>query len=96
MYFYDDKQNGFRKSYENCLGNQSIEGFGYTLKSDYYYRNRFITHEELETDISEYLDYYMNKILVPKFDSLTPSGYRKATNKQTFCIKTVSYKFPFN
>lgn len=79
MYFYDYKQNGFRKSYENCLGNQSIEGFEDTLTSDYYYRNQFITYEELETDINEYIDYYMNKIPIPKFDSLTPSGYRKAT-----------------
>ncbi|MCD8893038.1 IS3 family transposase [Staphylococcus nepalensis] len=63
----------------SCLDNQPIEAFWGTLKSEYYYRNKFTTYEELESGISSYIDYYMNKRYVPKFDGLTPSEYRKVS-----------------
>ncbi|WP_160113752.1 IS3 family transposase [Listeria fleischmannii] len=47
------------------------------LKSEYYYRNRFSTFEELQSGIGQYIDYYMNKRYVPKFNGLTPAEYRK-------------------
>lgn len=63
----------------SCLDNQPIEAFWGTLKAEYYYRNQFSTYEDLETGISEYIDYYMNKRYVPKFDGLTPNEYRNVS-----------------
>ncbi|MBC1399959.1 IS3 family transposase [Listeria fleischmannii] len=60
-----------------CLDNQPIESFWGVLKSEYYYRNRFSTFEELQSGIGQYIDYYMNKRYVPKFNGLTPAEYRK-------------------
>ncbi|WP_420890065.1 IS3 family transposase, partial [Listeria fleischmannii] len=42
-----------------CLDNQPIESFWGVLKSEYYYRNRFSTFEELQSGIGQYIDYYM-------------------------------------
>lgn len=63
----------------SCLDNQPIEAFWGTLKSEYYYRNQFSTYEDLETGISEYINYYMNKRYVPKFDGLTLNEYRNVS-----------------
>ena len=63
----------------SCLDNQPIEAFWGTLKSEYYYRNQFSTYEDLETGISEYINYYMNKRYFPKFDGLTPNEYRNVS-----------------
>ncbi|WP_411860789.1 IS3 family transposase [Mammaliicoccus sciuri] len=56
-----------------------MEAFWGTLKSKYYYRNQFSTYEDLETGISKYRDFYMNKRYVPKFDGLTPNEYRNVS-----------------
>lgn len=63
----------------SCLDNQLIEAFRGTLKPEYYYRNQFSTYEDIETGISKYIDYYMNKRYVPKFDGLTPNEYRNVS-----------------
>ncbi|WP_376740855.1 IS3 family transposase [Listeria booriae] len=38
--------------------------------------NKFNTFKELQEGMKEYIDYYMNKRYVPKFNGLTPKEYR--------------------
>ncbi|MBC1530149.1 IS3 family transposase [Listeria booriae] len=59
-----------------CLDNQPIESFWGVSKSEYYHRNKFNTFKELQDGMKEYIDYYMNKRYVPKFNGLTPTEYR--------------------
>lgn len=59
-----------------CLDNQPIESFWGTLKSEYYYRNKFESFEKLVNGIDGYIDFYSNKRYVPKFNGLTPNEYR--------------------
>jgi putative transposase len=60
-----------------CLDNQPIESFWGILKSEYYYRKNFPTFDSLKLGITKYIEFYQNKRYVPKFDSLTPSEFRK-------------------
>lgn len=62
-----------------CLDNQPIEVFFWTLKVEYYYRYKFKTLLELEQGIEKYLDFYMNRRYVSKFNGLTPAEFGVAT-----------------
>jgi len=59
-----------------CLDNQPIESFFGILKSEYFYQNKFKTLEDLINGIGEYIDFYMNKRYVAKFNGLTPVEFR--------------------
>jgi transposase InsO family protein len=59
-----------------CLDNQPIESFWGTLKSEYYYRKKFDSFESLVNGIESYINRYMHKRYVKKFDGLTPSEFR--------------------
>lgn len=59
-----------------CLDNQPIESFWGTLKSEYYYRNKFDSFESLVDGIESYITRYMHKRYVKKFGGLTPSEFR--------------------
>jgi len=59
-----------------CLDNQPIESFWGTYKSEFYYRYKFLTLESLISNTEQYMNFYMNKRYVKKFDGLTPSKIR--------------------
>ena len=59
-----------------CLDNQPIESFWGTLKSEYYYRNKFDNFDSLVNGIEGYISRYMHKRYVKKFDGLTPAEFR--------------------
>lgn len=59
-----------------CLDNQPIESFWGTLKSEYYYRNKFESFESLVNGIEGYISRYMHKRYVKKFGGLTPAEFR--------------------
>lgn len=59
-----------------CLDNQPIESFWGTLKSEYYYRNKFESFESLVNGIEGYIRRYMHKRYVKKFGGLTPAEFR--------------------
>lgn len=48
---------------------------GGSLKSESYYLKRFDTYEELELDITEYINFYNTKRLQKKLNSLSPLEY---------------------
>lgn len=59
-----------------CLDNQPIEAFWGTYKSEFYYRYKFLSLETLVSNTASYIDFYMNKRYVKKFDGRTPSRMR--------------------
>jgi putative transposase len=59
-----------------CLDNQPIEAFWGTYKSEFYYRYKFLSLETLVSNTASYIDFYMNKGYVKKFDGRTPSRMR--------------------
>ncbi|MDX8337043.1 IS3 family transposase [Candidatus Cetobacterium colombiensis] len=59
-----------------CIDNGPMEGFWGSLKSESYYLKRFETFEELEANITEYINFYNIKILQKKLNSLSPLEYR--------------------
>ena len=65
-----------------CLDNQPIESFWGTLKSEYYYRNKFDNFDSLVNGIEGYISHYMHKRYVKKFDGLTPMEFKGIS-----CIK---------
>lgn len=56
---------------ERYIDNGPMEGFWRSLKSESYYW----TYEELEADITEYINFYNTKRL-EKINSLSPLEYR--------------------
>jgi transposase InsO family protein len=73
------KENGFVQSMSrkgNCYDNAVAENFFSILKCEMFYRKKYISIEELKTDIIEYIDYYNNKRIKTKFKGLTPTEYK--------------------
>lgn len=60
----------------NCLDNAAKESFFATLKSEFYYLNKFQTAHQLETGIAEYINYYNNDRIKLKLKGLSPVQYR--------------------
>ncbi len=60
----------------NCLDNAAMESFFGTLKSEYFYLNKFSSYEELETGLKEYIHYYNNDRIKLKLKGLSPVQYR--------------------
>ena len=73
------KDKGIRQSMSrkgNCLDNSLAENFFGLLKSELFYMKEYKTVEELEKDITEYIDYYNNKRIKGKLKGMSPVQYR--------------------
>lgn len=60
----------------NCLDNAAMESFFGTLKSEYFYLNRFDTIEQLQAGIRHYIHYYNHERIKTKLKGLSPVQYR--------------------
>ena len=60
----------------NCLDNAAMESFFGTLKSEYFYLNKFDNVKELEAGLKEYIHYYNNDRIKNKLKGLSPVQYR--------------------
>jgi transposase InsO family protein len=68
------KQSMSRKG--NCLDNATMESFFGTLKSEFFYLNRFDSVDELKTGLDEYIRYYNHDRIKAKLGGLSPVEYR--------------------
>lgn len=71
----DLKQSMSRKG--NCLDNAAMESFFGTLKSEYFYREKFESVDQLRAGIDEYIRYYNHERIKMKLGGLSPIAYRK-------------------
>jgi putative transposase len=60
----------------NCLDNAAIESFFATLKSEFFYLNKFANIEELQHGLHRYIRYYNHKRIQLKLKGLSPVQYR--------------------
>ena len=60
----------------NCLDNAAMESFFGTLKSEYFYLNKFSSLDELEAGLKGYIHYYNNDRIKMKLKGLSPIEYR--------------------
>ncbi|WP_085985485.1 IS3 family transposase [Pseudomonas putida] len=60
----------------NCLDNAAMESFFGTLKSEYFYRERFENVAELKAGLDEYIHYYNHDRIKMKLNGLSPVAYR--------------------
>nr|WP_260441039.1 IS3 family transposase [Pseudomonas putida] len=60
----------------NCLDNAAMESFFGTLKSEYFYRERFKSVAELQAGLDEYIHYYNHDRIKMKLNGLSPVAYR--------------------
>ncbi len=60
----------------NCLDNATMESFFGTLKSEYFYRERFDTVAQLQAGLDEYIRYYNYDRIKMKLGGLSPVAYR--------------------
>ena len=68
------KQSMSRKG--NCLDNAAMESFFGTLKSEFFYLNRFESVEELKAGLDDYIHYYNHDRIKAKLGGLSPVEYR--------------------
>lgn len=73
------KQSMSRKG--NCLDNAAMESFFGTLKSEYFYLNRFESVDELKAGLDEYIRYYNYDRIKLKLGGLSPVEYRTRSEK---------------
>ena len=60
----------------NCLDNAAMESFFGTLKSEFFYLNKFKTPEDLQDGIKAYIHYYNHDRIKLKLKGLSPVQYR--------------------
>ena len=60
----------------NCLDNAAIESFFGTLKSEFFYLNRFANVAELRDGLRRYIHYYNHQRIKLKLKGLSPVQYR--------------------
>lgn len=60
----------------NCLDNAAMESFFATLKSEFFYLNRFESVESLKNGVETYIRYYNNDRIKLKLKGLSPVQYR--------------------
>lgn len=60
----------------NCLDNAAMESFFGTLKSEYFYLNRFASVDELKVGLRRYIRYYNHQRIKLKLNGLSPTQYR--------------------
>lgn len=68
------KQSMSRKG--NCLDNAAMESFFGTLKSEFFYLNRFADVAELRSGLRRYIHYYNHHRIKLKLKGLSPVQYR--------------------
>lgn len=56
----------------NCLDNATMESFFGTLKSEYYYRERFDSVVQLQAGLDEYIRYYNHERIKMKLGGMSP------------------------
>lgn len=61
----------------NCLDNAAMESFFGTLKSEYFYPNKFSSLDELEVGLRGYIRYYNQDRIRLKLHGLSPIEYRQ-------------------
>jgi putative transposase len=60
----------------NCLDNAAMESFFGTLKSEFFYLNKFDSVERLEIGLQQYIYYYNHERIKTKLKGLSPVQYR--------------------
>lgn len=60
----------------NCLDNATMESFFGTLKSEFFYLNRFASIDELQAGLKRYIRYYNHERIKLKLKGLSPVQYR--------------------
>lgn len=60
----------------NCLDNAAMESFFGTLKSEFFYLNKFDSVERLEDGLRQYIYYYNHERIKTKLKGLSPVQYR--------------------
>ena len=60
----------------NCLDNAAMESFFGTLKSEFFYLNKFDSIKRLETGLRQYIHYYNHERIKSKLKGLSPVQYR--------------------
>ena len=60
----------------NCLDNAAMESFFGTLKSEFFYLNRFESVVQLQAGIRQYIHYYNHERIRTKLKGLSPVQYR--------------------
>lgn len=63
----------------NCLDNAAMESFFGTLKSEFFYLNKFADIEELKAGLRRYIHYYNHQRIKLKLKGLSPVQYRAQT-----------------
>ncbi len=61
----------------NCLDNAAMESFFGTLKSEYFYLNKFTSLDDLEIGLRGYIRYYNQDRIRLKLNGLSPIEYRQ-------------------
>ena len=60
----------------NCLDNAAMESFYGTLKSEFFYLERFDSIEQLQAGIRRYIHYYNHHRIKIKLKGLSPVQFR--------------------
>ena len=60
----------------NCLDNASMESFFGTLKSEFFYLNKFDSVELLDAGLRKYIHYYNHERIKTRLKGLSPVQYR--------------------
>lgn len=60
----------------NCLDNAAMESFFATLKSEFFYLEKFSSIEQLKTGLKNYIHYYNHDRIKQKLKGLSPVRYR--------------------
>ena len=70
----DVKQSMSRKG--NCLDNAAMESFFGTLKSEFFYTQKFESVASFIAGLKEYIHYYNHDRIKQKLKGLSPVNYR--------------------
>ena len=65
----------------NCLDNAAMESFFGTLKSEFFYLNKFSSVEDLQAGLENYIHYYNHDRIKMKLKGLSPVQYRTQPNQ---------------
>ena len=65
----------------NCLDNAAMESFFGTLKSEFFYLNKFSSVEDLQAGLENYIRYYNHDRIKMKLKGLSPVQYRNQPNQ---------------
>lgn len=64
----------------NCLDNAAMESFFGTLKSEFFYLNKFSSVDDLQAGLESYIHYYNHDRIKLKLKGLSPVQYRTQPN----------------